>query len=150
MPLCQSLPQKRRKFPAEKGFSGGQKPVPVRRFRPEAEGAAHPGQNPHASRPEALRRRQGGGDGQLQHQIRPAQHRRLRPEGFIHNGGSAPLHEIAAHGADNGAVLPKFLPDPGNLLPVTQVKGVIFAYDTDGPQNSPSIFQKNSTEGLRN
>lgn len=64
----------------------------------------------------------------------------LCPEGFIHDGGRAPLDVIAAHGAHNGGFPAKLRLDPVELLAVACMKGVIFGNDTNGFQNSPSFF----------
>ena len=48
------------------------------------------------------------------------------------NGKIAPLDKIAAHGANNGGVSAKLLPDVLYQGEVTIVQGIIFCYDTSG------------------
>ena len=51
------------------------------------------------------------------------------------HGGVAPLDEVAAHGAYKGGVVlpPQVLQHPG----VAQMKGIVFAYDTNGVHDFP-------------
>ena len=109
-------------------------------FRAEAEGIAHPGEDLHTPGGEAFGGRQGGGDGQLQYQVGAAFDGGACPEGFVDDGGMAPLDKIAAHGADNGAIGTEFLPDQGNLLLMAQVQGVVFANNTNGHGRKPPFL----------
>ena len=66
----------------------------------------------------------------------------ISPTGvLVHHGGVAPLDEVAAHGAYKGGIVlpPQALQHPG----VAQMKGIVFAYDTNGVHDFPlKILQK--------
>ena len=135
-------------FPAEQGRKVLRKQRPgglhqklcFAGFRAEAKGIAQLRQNADASRGEPLGGGQAHGGWQLHHKVGAAGDGGLCPEGFIHDGGRAPLDVIAAHGAHNGGFPAKLRLDPVELLAVACMKGVIFGNDTNGFQNSPSFF----------
>ena len=79
-----------------------------------------------------LGRTDGPGEGQLQYQIRPAPDGGLRPGVTAYQRKVTPLDKIAAHGANNGGVFAKLLPDGLYQGEVTIMQGIIFCYDTSG------------------
>ena len=90
------------------------------------------GENLDAALGESLGRADGPGEGQLQYQIRPAPDGGLRPGVTAYQRKVTPLDKIAAHGANNGGVTAKLLPDGLYQGEVTIVQGIIFCYDTSG------------------
>ena len=84
-----------------------------------------------ADRPvgERLRRGEAPAQRQLQHEIRPAAHGRLRALKLIEHGGVAALDKVAAHNAQNGAVIPQQAAGLRDLMRVTAVKRIIFGND---------------------
>ena len=87
-------------------------------------------QNLHAAGGEPLRRADGPGQGQLQHQIRAVPHGGLRPDVLAQDGSTAPLDELSAHGADHGGARTQRLPDAGHQARMAGMQGIILSYDT--------------------
>ena len=89
----------------------------------------------HPAHGEGLRRSHGPWCRQLQYQIGAAADGHLPTGVLARHGGVAPLDEVAAHGAYKGGVVlpPQALQHPG----VAQMKGIVFAYDTNGVHNFP-------------
>ena len=98
---------------------------------PEAQAVHHPQprQNIHGALGEALRRAEGIGRGQLQHQVGPLTHGSPGPGVLGQNGGFAPLDKVPGHTAHQGAVLSPRPVDGRQLVGVSPVKGVVFRDD---------------------
>ena len=93
------------------------------------------GQQRHTAGGKPLRRGHGPRGGQFQYQIGAAADGHLPTGVLARHGGVAPLDEVAAHGAYKGGVVlpPQALQHPG----VAQMKGIVFAYDTNGVHDFP-------------
>ena len=130
-PRRQTLPQQRGKRRTLQ--RGGAVPQKIRLSALAAEGQrvrARRTQHRDSAPGEALRGRNRPGQGQLQHQIRAAAQRHLRPGGGPEGGGGAPLGEAAAHGHDHAGLRPTGA-DPGEEVGVTPVEGVELRDDSD-------------------
>ena len=97
-------------------------------------------QHLHAALCKSLRRAHRPGQGQLQHQIGAAAHRRFRTGMLAHQGEVAPLHKAAAHGADNGGVRPQKGAGTLQLQQVSPVEGIVLCYNTSNGHVIPPKF----------
>ena len=140
--LVKLLTQSVLKVVRQQRFCGRYQGTGIAGFCAEAKKITKSAKNLYAAGGKALRRRKGIGKRQLQHQIGAAEKSRLRPEGFMEDGRIAPLDKIAAHQANDGAILTEFGTDGVELLFVTVVKGVIFANNADSFQKYPSFSKK--------
>ena len=110
-------------------------------------GGAESAQQAHGSPGKALRRGQGPGQGQLDHQVRAAAAGRLRPDKLIIHRGLAPLHKVPGQHAEHRA-----LPLQGGAaaLQVQQmppVEGIVFTDHADhvhwlSPEKRLAFFPK--------
>ena len=134
VPLGQFCLQSRLKGIALQRPCGSQKSGAVSAFAAESQHVQQPrgGENLDAALGESLGRTDGPGEGQLQYQIRPAPDGGLRPGVTAYQRKVTSLDKIAAHGANNGGVSAKLLPDGLYQGEVTIVQGIIFCYDTSG------------------
>ena len=134
VPLGQLRSQGRLKSIALQSLRGPQKGGGVSALAAEGQHVqqSRGGENLDAALGESLGRTDGPGEGQLQYQIRPAPDGGFRPGVTAYQRKVTPLDKIAAHGANNGGVSAKLLPDGLYQGEVTIMQGIIFCYDTSG------------------
>jgi hypothetical protein len=135
-------PEQGRKFRTEKGLCGSFQEGGIFGFRTEAQIIAELSQNLYAACGKAFCGRQGHGDGKFQNQVSAGKNSGFCAAGFADDGRHATLDEVAAHGADNGGILPEKGTNPVNLLLMSQMQGIIFANNTNGHGESSLLFGK--------
>jgi hypothetical protein len=91
----------------------------------------------HASPGEALRRAEGPGQGQLQHQVGSAPDGGGGPGPLVHQGEVSPLDEIPAHDADDGGTGPQAAAGFLQQVDVSIVEGIVLCYDTSDGHKIP-------------
>ena len=126
----------------QQSLGGGKEGVRLGCLCTEAQGITQGSQGPHPGGGKAFSGGKSPGDGQLQHQIRPTGHRCGGTGRLVDNRRAAPLDKIAAHGADNGGICPKFPANVIHLLLMAQVQGVVLTDDPDGFHGTSSFNQK--------
>ena len=100
----------------------------------------HPGgpQNLHGPGGEALRRGEGPGDRQLQHQVRPALDGGGGPGELAHRGEVPPLDIVPAHDADDPRLRPQEAAGLRHQVDMSHVEGIVLCNDTsDGHEIPP-------------
>ena len=69
--------------------------------------------------------------GKFQHEIHTAHNSMARPHPFVENTGCPPLCETAAHYGDNAAASRILIPQPLNLIHMSEMERVVFSDDAD-------------------
>ena len=91
----------------------------------------------HGPGGEALRRGEGPGNGQLQHQIRPAPYGGGGPGVLARRGKVPPLDVVPAHDAEDPCLRPQEAAGLRHQVDVAHMKGIVFCNDTSGGHKIP-------------